>query len=244
MSHPFCFPAHQALIGAVDVSDSSSEEYESINIEYAVIHPDFDEYTFENAIAVFKLAEDSTFTPVTLNTDGSEDTGVGTNVTVLGWGNTEYFAEGDPSDVLREGTTEIVSNDDCEDAWSQTGYSVTDSMMCGSTSNGNGLFCRFDGGGPVLIKGSNSTSDIQVGLINNGQCGDENYPDVYIKVYGYADFIECVTSGGSNDCGSVFKSDKLFSFFDMIPTPIASVIFFFYFGIYLGLRFMLGFGIV
>lgn len=204
LTNAYCSSNAKALIGRHDFSDSN-EEYEEIDVEYGVIHPDYNCRTWENAIAVFKLVQDSVYTPVDFDT-GSVEISAGANVTLLGWGLTEYEEDAAASDVLREGTGEVVSNADCDEALDDE---ATDDMMCAS-KNEKDFSCFGDGGGPLIIKGSDAASDVQVGISSWGykDCDVEGKPGVYTRVSEFTEFIECVTSGGSEECGRVVESNE------------------------------------
>lgn len=223
-------PLGKAWIGRYDLSESSSsKEFEEIDIEYAVTHPAYNANTYENGITIIKLKKESAYTPVTLDTTGSEEentsTSVGTNVTVLGWGRVNVDDENN-SDVLREGTGEIISNDECEDAYSEERWSVTDDMMC-AAKDGKDLACYGDGGGPLIIKGSSNVTaseDIQVGIVSWGasECDVEGKPGVYVRVGEFVDFIECVTDGGT-DCGTVVRPSLFNTLLSMLPYSLLTI---------------------
>lgn len=185
----------------------SSAAAEVINVEYMVFDND---HNFLNAysegdIMVMKLATNSAFSPVTL-ADNSADTSGGTAVSVMGWGATSMENLADSSDVLREAELNIVSNSDCDAIYA---FQIFDTMMC-AAKDGAG-FCIGDIGGPVIVKGSDAASDVQVGIAMAffSACGEGSArPEIYTRVSDYIDFIDCVTGGGSIECGIVRPVDN------------------------------------
>lgn len=186
----------------------SSSAAEVIEVEYMVFDNDhnFVNGYSEGDIMVMKLAENSAFSPVTL-ADDSTDTSEGTAVNIMGWGatsssvttpNQNYYAS---SNGLMEAELEIVSNTDCDATYA---FPILDSFMCAAT-DGKG-FCYGDIGGPMIVKGSDAASDVQVGIAMAffSECGaGTERPDIYTRVSEHTDFIDCVTGGGSIECGIV-----------------------------------------
>lgn len=180
----------------------SSSAAEVIEVEYMVFdnnHNFLNDYS-EGDIMMMKLAENSAFSPVTL-ANNSTDTSEGTAVNIMGWGATSDENFADSSNVLMEAELEIVSNTDCDATYA---FSIFDSMMCAAT-DGKG-FCYGDIGGPLIVKGSDAASDVQVGIAMAffSDCGaGTERPDIYTRVSEHTDFIDCVTGGGSIECGIV-----------------------------------------
>eukprot|EP00594_Rhizosolenia_setigera_P007730 CAMPEP_0178965638 /NCGR_PEP_ID=MMETSP0789-20121207/16429_1 /TAXON_ID=3005 /ORGANISM="Rhizosolenia setigera, Strain CCMP 1694" /LENGTH=296 /DNA_ID=CAMNT_0020650717 /DNA_START=50 /DNA_END=940 /DNA_ORIENTATION=+ len=184
-------------IGRHNVEDSSEEGYESINVVEKFLHPSYDETTLENDVMILKLESDSTAQVVAYDT-GDADTSEGNPVTVMGWGSTTE-PDGETSDVLLEVELDIVSNCDCCKRW---GGGITDGMMC--AEDAEKASCTGDSGGPLIIKGSDAESDMQVGIVSfvssNG-CPDPDLPSGFVRISEYVDWIKCLVDGGTaNDC--------------------------------------------
>lgn len=174
-------------IGRHDLSNSS-EIYESINISFEIVHPEYNPSTLEHDIMLIRLETPSNYSTVTLD-QGSTELIPGSNVTVMGWGVTEPGSE-DLSDLLLEVEVQVVDNVECQAAYIDSRYDVTDDMICASGQGKDS--CQGDSGGPLLIKGGNSTLDIQVGVVSWGSgCADPEFPGVYARV---SDGIEFITS--------------------------------------------------
>ena len=179
-------------IGRHDRHDSS-EVYESIDIAFEVKHPGYINYTERTIhdVALFKLRSPSNYNTVTLD-DGSVDlTASGTVTTSIGWGRINYWNDVH-NEVLMEAENWIVDNDECADYYSDIGRVVMDDMICASRKEGKGT-CKGDSGGPLLIKGQNAFSDIQIGINSWATgCVSPDFPGVKARVSAEIDFIKSV----------------------------------------------------
>ena len=83
--------------------------------------------------------------------------------------------------------------------------------MCAKRSNGQGA-CNGDSGGPLIIKGVDGASDLQVrvaSFVSDSGCADTDNPDVYARVSNAYDWIQSEVCKGSTyaseagfDCSS------------------------------------------
>eukprot|EP00594_Rhizosolenia_setigera_P005918 CAMPEP_0178948684 /NCGR_PEP_ID=MMETSP0789-20121207/5615_1 /TAXON_ID=3005 /ORGANISM="Rhizosolenia setigera, Strain CCMP 1694" /LENGTH=170 /DNA_ID=CAMNT_0020629089 /DNA_START=351 /DNA_END=863 /DNA_ORIENTATION=+ len=150
---------------------------------------------------VLKLASNSTYSPVKYD-DGSADTSSGVDVVVMGWGTTT--SGGQSSDLLLEVELDAISNAECENEYGAG--EITDDMLCASRAGKDS--CQGDSGGPLILKGTDSASDVQIGIVSWGYgCADPDYSGVYSRVSSNTEFIECVVNGGSEACGDVKACD-------------------------------------
>lgn len=173
-------------IGRHDLSEGD-ESYEVIEIEREIIHPDFNLSNLDNDFMLMKLASSSSYSPVLLD-DGSTDLVEGTNVTAIGWGTTS--AGGLLSDVLLEVEMDTLENSNCSNAY---GDLITDNMICASREGKD--TCQGDSGGPLIFKGSDASTDIQIGVTSWGYgCAHPSYPGVYARISAKIDWIDEVIS--------------------------------------------------
>lgn len=176
----------QAQIGRHDITDSS-ESFETISFDFAIVHPEYNDASFKNDFMLLRLQTPSSHSTVTLD-DGSSLLWTGTDVTVTGWGTTEF--EGDTSDVLLEVKVDIVTRTSCQNAYKDT--IISSDMICAARDGKDA--CQGDSGGPLFIKGINSVRDVQVGIVSWGSgCAKEGFPGVYARVSKGYDFITSFT---------------------------------------------------
>lgn len=204
-------------IGRHDLSDDN-EDYEEINIATIIVDDknselgEADDYRYFDTVAIMKLEEESSIEPVTLDA-GSTDLSVDTEVTVLGWGLpfVGVFADDnlafDDEDVggLLETETKVALSEICEEFFFSTVNVDFDKILCTNRTDAEdyGDVCYGDVGSAVIVKGSSSSSDVQVGVDFMSGCSTFGgvIPGFLFRVSYYKDFIDCVLNGGTDSCG-------------------------------------------
>ena len=130
--------------GTAGGEDAMNDEGIFIQVEEIFQHPDYDNSTYANDIAVLKLEScvefEKELAPICMPTDDPENKFVGNIATVTGWGALEY--EGDSSHVLMEVNLPIISNEECLNI-----YDVFDHMICADGSSAGMDSCQGDSGG-------------------------------------------------------------------------------------------------
>ncbi|XP_057717309.1 tryptase-like [Corythoichthys intestinalis] len=153
-------------------------------------HPDFDDPSFDNDVALLHLSE-----PVTFNTfirpvclAAKESTFYdGTRSWVTGWGD---IAEGVPAPFpqeLMEVDVPIVGSRQCFCDYSDL-INITDNMICAGLRDGGQDACQGDSGSPMVNKKGDVW--VQNGVVSFGLgCARPNFPGVYTRVSRYQEWI-------------------------------------------------------
>ncbi|GIY46273.1 hypothetical protein CEXT_375941 [Caerostris extrusa] len=156
-----------------------------------IIHPEFDPITYENDLALLRFQEPVEFQeniiPICLPHNLGDITGE--LAVVTGWGR---LREGELPTFLHEVRLPIISNEDCEQMYYQSGYKeqIRDVFICAGISHGGLDACEGDSGGPMVIKGEHDEW-ILAGLISWGMgCAAPNQPGVYTRISRFTDWIE------------------------------------------------------
>ncbi|XP_069974520.1 ovochymase-1-like [Penaeus vannamei] len=178
---------YEVLIGAHNLRVSANAEKRHA-IKRTIIHPDYEDETVDNDIALLEVEPiefSRRVTPVCLpeQTDAYDDV----LATVTGWGT--LSAGGDPSDWLMEVTLPTMSNDQCMATYSDL---ITKNMICAGLEVGGKDSCQGDSGGPmVTLRASNRAQFEQIGIVSWGAgCAEPGKPGVYTRITEYLTWIE------------------------------------------------------
>ena len=161
-----------------------SKQIERINVIFELNHPMRSVFFNTYDVKLLRLEKPSNYDIVFLNSMPSIPL-AGTTVTVLGWGvvslETSQF-----SDPLLEVDVDVIVNEICGILHTSK---VSDDMMCAHRLGNDA--CFGDSGGPLIIKGENSATDTQIGIVSWGNgCADSSYPGVYARVSAAYAFLE------------------------------------------------------
>ena len=180
-------------IGRHNRSSDNEAEYETFNIVEEIEHPLYDPWSYYSLSydkLLVILDGESTMQPVRINRNASvpEDD---SPVTAMGWGLTDWM-ENDLSPVLREVSLNTVNNTECEEAGDKfSSYEglISPDMMCAYAAGKD--TCLGDSGGPLIVKGSDASKDVQVGITSWGfECAETGIPGVYSRLSYDADWVD------------------------------------------------------
>jgi trypsin len=178
------YPASDVTVRGGTITSSSGGKL--VSVESITVHPNYDDQTFENDVAIWKLAApikscSNGVAYATLAESGS-DVEAGTELTVAGWGTLEEG--GDSPEELMKVTVPAVSREDCNAAYSEG--QITDVMFCAGTEQGGLDSCQGDSGGPIF----DDATGVQVGVVSWGNgCARPGVPGVYARIGALDDFI-------------------------------------------------------
>ncbi|MDH5516541.1 MAG: trypsin-like serine protease [Gammaproteobacteria bacterium] len=191
-----------AFVGLHDKNDTSIA---ATGISQIIVHPDYDDLTSDNDIALLKLATPATGAATVSFIDSSTATllNPGNNVNVVGWGGVVAQPASTSSslpslsqsypDILRDVSMPYISNTDCNAVMNGR---VTDNMMCAGVPQGGVDSCQGDSGGPLVFSNDNGASWIQAGIVSWGYgCADASAYGVYTRVQSYSDWVTRAING-------------------------------------------------
>ncbi|WCE00418.1 serine protease [Streptomyces sp. HUAS 31] len=145
------------------------------------IHPDYQDVTQGNDVAVLTLSTSMPYTPASYV--GSSDTGVyaaGSTARILGWGTTS--SGGSSSNQLRTATVPTVSDAGCANSYGSD--FIASDMVCAGYTSGGVDTCQGDSGGPLLIGG------VLAGITSWGEgCAQAGHPGVYTRLTTFSDEV-------------------------------------------------------
>lgn len=175
------------------VRDDDGAHPVEIEIEQKTIHPGYSSSEFVNDIAVLRLVQDVPFSefvyPICLPV---EEPLRSSNFFrkfpfVAGWG--AISTKGPSSEKLLEAQLPVVSNEDCQRAYSRFRNAIIDDrVLCAGYPQGGKDACQGDSGGPLMYP--KQFYFYQIGVVSYGhKCAEAGFPGVYARVTEYLDFI-------------------------------------------------------
>lgn len=231
---------YTVVIGRHNVTHT--DEGEEFTNAWGIPHPDYNLYKGDDNDfgLIFLPNRTQQDTIVRLNKD--DDVPIdGQMLTYFGWGVTDQNSTDPPvSDVPLEIETATISNEECSAIdgvymghnETYNGY-ITDNMICTLAFDKDS--CQRDSGGPEIVKGSNATTDLQVGVISWGLgCATNIFPGVSARISKAYEWIrtevcnrsaeppsdfECQTF---NEANAYNNSDPTTTFPNAIPTLSSS----------------------
>ncbi|MFD5863183.1 S1 family peptidase [Streptomyces chartreusis] len=145
------------------------------------IHPDYQDVTQGNDVAVLTLSTSMSYTPASYV--DSSDTGVyaaGATARILGWGTTS--SGGSSSNQLRTATVPTVADSSCASSYGSD--FIASDMVCAGYTSGGVDTCQGDSGGPLLIGG------VLAGITSWGEgCAQAGHPGVYTRLTTFSDEV-------------------------------------------------------
>lgn len=173
----------QVLTGARRLDGTGTRR----NVRRIVIHPQWNNQTFDHDVAVWEMETAATGSP--LATLATADVPVGTQLLATGWG---ALGEGLGGSIdLRSVFVPLVDRTNCNDANSYNGQ-ITDRMICAGRDQGGIDTCQGDSGGPL------TTGAVLNGITSWGNgCARANLFGVYTRVSSpvVRDFIQSTVAG-------------------------------------------------
>lgn len=156
------------------------------SVSSIVTHPSYDHATSWNDIAVLTLSDSSSQTTLQPADFSPAD---GSNVTVVGWGNTAY--QGTSSSTLLQATVQVIPRATCISNYLSGNYASNNAYeICAGKLSGGVDACNGDSGGPLMYQLPDGSWRL-VGIVSWGNgCALANYPGWYTNVSRYRAFLE------------------------------------------------------
>ncbi|KXN72956.1 trypsin-like serine protease [Conidiobolus coronatus NRRL 28638] len=175
-----------------NLTKSNSEENgESYKVLDMIVHPEYNDKTFENDIAIWRISSYRKSNKLFIQLDeGIYGYKNGHLTTIIGWGLDKYYGKISP--VLQETDVPIYDIKKCKNNYKLYGIDIEEnSMICAGYEEGGKDSCQGDSGGPLaVINGGKMTL---VGIVSWGiGCAQKGFPGVYTRVSNYVDWIKSV----------------------------------------------------
>lgn len=177
------------VIGTNDYTQADQGEVRSAN--YIISHQAYSLSSLEHDIAVIRLSEPSTKTPINLlsTQQFSENITQNTQLTIMGWGLTNESDDGSSSQLLQQVDVSFQQQSVCSAAYGGLSQGYWDNAYCAGEVSGGKDSCSGDSGGPSVIKIDDQW--YLTGLVSWGDgCARAESYGVYTKTSSYIDWIE------------------------------------------------------
>jgi len=186
-----CLKAGNDYAVAIGAHELNSQGRGIIDTVKTVIHPEYNDNTYDNDIALLKLSKKIHFgakvQPICLHEASLPSP---RQVTISGWGTTS--SGGQLSKVLKEVKVPMVSDRKCREHY---GNRLTGNMICAGSPKGGQDSCQGDSGGPMSYRDMKNHRWVQIGVVSWGDgCGLVGVPGIYADVSKYTDWIDRETS--------------------------------------------------
>ena len=167
----------EAVTGRTQLTDGAGQR---VDVTAISAHPNYNPITFENDLAVLRLAQPTSQTPILLA--GSAERGIwdaGDEAWVTGWGATTQGGVG--TNILREALVPIVSDSTCGQPGVYGSEFFAATMVCAGFLAGGVDSCQGDSGGPLVSPLGDEWR--LVGIVSWGDgCAQPNAPGVYTRI--------------------------------------------------------------
>ncbi|CAM9571578.1 chymotrypsinogen A-like [Lampetra fluviatilis] len=178
---------HRVILGEHDQS-SSSEKIQTMTIAKAINHPQWDEETINNDVALIKLSQPAQMTdgvsPVCLSST-SDNFPAGLNCVTSGWGKTNIFDSSTPP-RLRQTALAIMATPTCQQMWANV-QKITDVMICAGGTGASS--CRCDSGGPLVCENDGAWNLVGIVSWGHSLCST-SMPAAYTRVTAIRSWID------------------------------------------------------
>jgi len=183
----------KVLVGTATLSTTRAT---AVAVASITVHPDWDWPTYENDLAVLRLAAPIALTPGVQEAIplASSTVANGTSALITGWGNTSTTGTSYPTQ-LKKATVSTVSDASCNSAYSGDGGIDADIMLCATGGGFTIDACQGDSGGPLVVSVGGVPTLAGITSFGIG-CAEAPYPGVYTEVSAFRTWILAQQTGG------------------------------------------------
>jgi len=179
-------------VGAQDLTKVSAEgsQVERHTVDWLSSHSDFTMEALSGDIAILKLSQSSSKTPLKLITPELNSTLANNDsMRVIGWGLTDFIDKQSLPDILQEVDLSFKSDGVCDATYPGAAGGYWHQGICAGEALGGKDSCSGDSGGPLLLWENGEW--LLTGIVSWGvECGTSGKYGVYAEVAYYLDWIE------------------------------------------------------
>nr|XP_023656204.1 suppressor of tumorigenicity 14 protein-like [Paramormyrops kingsleyae] len=181
-------PQHWEAYLGLHIQGKITDKTAKRNLKRIIPHPYYNEYTYDNDIALMELDSPVTLTqsiwPICLPSETHEFE-VGSSVWITGWGATREG--GSSATTLQKAEVRIINQTVCNQLMSNQ---ITSRMLCAGVLSGGVDACQGDSGGPMSAYGANRRLFL-AGVVSWGDgCARRDKPGIYTRVTKFRSWIK------------------------------------------------------
>lgn len=173
------------MVGRQQLTSATGER---IPVDHIVRHPQFNQITYANDLALLHLSRPATgaITLLPISPDPAWATPPQL-ARIAGWGVT---ASGEGADQLQVATVPLVEGRTCQTAYAALRITLPANTLCAGYASGGVDTCTGDSGGPLVIQSAASPEWVQVGVVSWGiGCAQPGHYGVYTAVSPFLPWI-------------------------------------------------------
>lgn len=160
----------------------------AVAVDDIIVHPSYDEATFDSDIAVLRLSEPIALTEGVQEAIPLQSTTLGSSTArISGWGNTSTTGISYPTQ-MRIASVSTVADGPCGTAYAPDYFNAT-TMLCAVGPSFTTDTCQGDSGGPLAVQSAGVWYLAGVTSWGNG-CAESPYPGVYTEVSTFAAWLD------------------------------------------------------
>ncbi|XP_059906984.1 acrosin isoform X1 [Gadus macrocephalus] len=200
-NYPTASHRYFKVVAGLDVLSTPGEHSQSRSVHRLRVHERFSAATFDNDVALVRLASPWTFDdyvqPVCTPNNLTHELGLNLSLCfVTGWGSVSYNGVG--VDRLQEAEVEIIHTSRCNQADWYNGV-ISDNMICAGSEAGAVDTCQGDSGGPLQCYSEDEDSFYVAGVTSFGEkCGLPHRPGVYAQTSRFSTWLERTQADASS----------------------------------------------
>ncbi|MBA3980081.1 MAG: hypothetical protein C0462_05695 [Alcanivorax sp.] len=196
----------QVALGSVHRDGRGGEH---LQVSHVYVHPEYSRATLHHDVALLRLSQPSSATPVNLAGPAQHSylgrTGHRNLFTAMGWGRTRANDPSSGAQYLQEVNLDYVPGNICSRTW----RNLSGLQICAGSDDTPRDTCNGDSGGPLVMYHEGRHWLMGVTSYGSSECGTPGVPGVYTAATHYTGWMERTAWASLVDLASATHTDQL-----------------------------------